>query len=75
MFIFFLVDSWAVSTETQSTKVVMVLTFDSPHDFAELHKAFMAIQSVRMPYLVMPIHLATHDVAERILAEFDKGET
>lgn len=64
-----------MSTETQSTKVVMVLTFDSPNDFAELHKAFMVVKELRLPYLRPTVHLATHDVAERVLAEFDKDGT
>ena len=71
-FIFFLVDSWAVSTETQSTRVVVVLTFDSPNDFAELNKIVTAIRTSPWPNLVSPIHLATDEVADRILAEFGK---
>ena len=72
-FFFFLVNSWAVSTEPQSTRVVVVLTFDSPRDFAELHKVITAIRASPWPNMVSPIHVATHEVADRVLAEFSEG--
>lgn len=66
--IFFLVDSWAV------TKFVVVLTFDIADTHA-LHEVVEAIQTARLPHTVPPLRLARADVADRVLAEFDKDET
>ena len=72
---FFLVDSWAVSTENSPTRFVIVMTFDIPNDFDALQDVVKAIQTADLPHRGHTIHLATDDVADRVLAEFNKDET